>query len=107
MQPRAHRCRYPGTCGSYVEPPQPRSRRLPVIGKVSGRGPMSARRLWISLGALLCASFAVLLWVGGEIHRVMPPIPATVVSAEGQTIFTRGDIEKGRQVWQSIGGHQL
>ena len=68
---------------------------------------MSARKLWISLGALLVASFAVLLWVGGEIHRVMPPIPATVVSADGQTIFTRADIEKGRQVWQSIGGHQL
>jgi len=65
------------------------------------------RRLWTGLGLLLAVSFAVLLWVGGEIHRVMPPIPQAVVTDTGQTIFTRADIERGRQVWQSIGGHQL
>ena len=37
----------------------------------------------------------------------MPPIPNAVVTQQGATIFTRADIEKGRQVWQSIGGHQL
>jgi nitric oxide reductase subunit B len=63
--------------------------------------------LWFGLGALLFASFAVLLWVGGEIHRVMPPIPSAVVTTDGDTVYTRVDIEKGRQVWQSIGGHQL
>src|SRR5690606_4392594 len=67
----------------------------------------SSRNLWIGLGALLLASFAGLLWVGGEIHRVMPPVPSAVVTTDGETIFTRADIEKGRQVWQSIGGHQL
>jgi nitric oxide reductase subunit B len=65
------------------------------------------RRLWISLAALLVASFSVLLWVGGEIHRVMPPMPESVVTAEGRTVYTRAQIERGRQVWQSIGGHQL
>jgi nitric oxide reductase subunit B len=65
------------------------------------------RRLWISLAALLVASFSVLLWIGGEIHRVMPPIPEAVRTAEGRTLFTRADIEKGRQVWQSTGGQQL
>ncbi len=65
------------------------------------------RKLWLGLGVLLFVSFAVLLWVGSEIHRVMPPIPAAVVTTDGQTIYTRADIEKGRQVWQSIGGHQL
>ncbi|HEU4602283.1 MAG TPA: nitric-oxide reductase large subunit [Steroidobacteraceae bacterium] len=68
---------------------------------------MTSRRLWIGLGTLLVLSFAVLLWVGGEIHRVMPPIPAAVVTTDGSTVFTRADIEKGRQVWQSIGGQQL
>ncbi len=67
----------------------------------------SSRRLWIGLGLLLAVSFGVLLWVGGEIHRVMPPVPEVVVSDNGTTVFTRADIEKGRQVWQSIGGHQL
>ena len=67
----------------------------------------SNRRLWIGLGALLAVSFSVLLWVGTEIHRVMPPIPAQVVSERGETLYTRADIETGRQVWQSMGGMQL
>ena len=65
------------------------------------------RKLWIGLALLLAVSFSVLLWVGGEIHRVMPPIPTAVVTQDGKTILTRADIEKGRQVWQSIGGQQL
>ncbi len=69
---------------------------------------MSAeRKLWLGLLTLLAVSFSVLLWVGTEIHRQMPPIPARVVSSTGETVFTRADIETGRQVWQSIGGHQL
>jgi nitric oxide reductase subunit B len=67
----------------------------------------SNRKLWIGLGALLAVSFSVLLWVGTEIHRVMPPIPAKVVSERGELLYSRADIEKGRQVWQSIGGQQL
>lgn len=67
----------------------------------------ASRRLWLGLGALLLLSFAVLLWVGGEIHRVMPPVPAAVVTDNGATLYTRADIQKGRQVWQSIGGQQL
>ncbi|HEY0682289.1 MAG TPA: nitric-oxide reductase large subunit [Steroidobacter sp.] len=67
----------------------------------------SSRRLWLGLGVLLLLSFSVLLWVGGEIHRVMPPIPSAVVTEDGTTVYTRADIQKGRQVWQSIGGQQL
>ena len=67
----------------------------------------ATRKLWISLAGLLLASFGVLLWLGGEIHRVMPPIPDKVATAEGRTLYTRADIETGRQVWQSVGGHQL
>jgi nitric oxide reductase subunit B len=67
----------------------------------------STHKLWIALATLLVVSFSVLLWVGGEIHREMPPIPEKVVSNSGQVVFTRADIETGRQVWQSIGGHQL
>ncbi|HRG15019.1 MAG TPA: nitric-oxide reductase large subunit [Pseudomonadota bacterium] len=65
------------------------------------------RRLWWGLGALLVASFSVLLYMGGEIHRAAPPIPEAVVSESGETVFTRADIETGRTVWQSFGGHQL
>ena len=67
----------------------------------------ASRRLWIGLGTLLVLSFAVLLWVGTEIHRTMPPIPRAVVTSAGTVIYSRDDIQKGRQVWQSIGGQQL
>lgn len=67
----------------------------------------STRKLWVGLAALLIASFAVLLWVGSEIHRQSPPMPEQVVGPKGEVIFTRKDIETGRQVWQSIGGQQL
>src|SRR5688572_19628002 len=70
-------------------------------------GMNSNRKLWIGLSILLVVSFSVLIWVGTEIHRVMPPIPAQVVDGHGRVLYTRADIEKGRQVWQSIGGHQL
>lgn len=67
----------------------------------------STRKLWVGLATLLIASFAVLLWVGSEIHRQAPPMPEQVVGPQGEVIFTRKDIETGRQVWQSIGGQQL
>jgi len=65
------------------------------------------RRLWLGLGALLAISFGVLLWVGGEIHNQAPPMPERVLSSDGTVLYTRADIETGRQVWQSIGGQQL
>ncbi len=67
----------------------------------------TTRRLWWSLGALLVFGFSVLLWMGGEIHRQAPPMPESVVTDAGATVYTRADIELGRQVWQSIGGQQL
>lgn len=67
----------------------------------------NSRKLWVYLATLLIASFATLLWTGGEIYRAAPPMPERVVSTESQTIYTRADIEKGRQVWQSMGGMQL
>ena len=67
----------------------------------------STRKLWIGLAVLLIASFSVLLWVGSETYRQAPPMPEQVVSTDGSVIYTRKDIETGRQVWQSIGGQQL
>lgn len=65
------------------------------------------RKLWIGLAALLIASFSVLLWAGGEIFRAAPPLPEKVLSEDGAVVYTRADIETGREVWQSIGGMQL
>src|SRR5262245_6898713 len=65
------------------------------------------RKLWLGLAALLVVSFSVLLWAGGEIFRAAPPVPELVTTSEGKTLYTRADIERGRQVWQSMGGMQL
>ena len=65
------------------------------------------RRLWIGLGTLLIVGFSILLWMGTVIHRQAPPMPDAVVTTGGDTVYTRADIELGRQVWQSIGGQQL
>jgi len=67
----------------------------------------STKKLWLSLLVLLTISFGVLLWAGGEIFRAAPPMPEKVLSEDGSVVYTRADIEAGRQVWQSIGGMQL
>ena len=67
----------------------------------------STRRLWIALATLLILSFGVLLLVGRDISFKMPPVPERVVAANGQVVYTKADIQLGRQVWQSMGGMQL
>ena len=67
----------------------------------------TTRRLWLSLALLLIASFGVLLWMGRDMHQQAPPLPSRVVTESGRVVYTRADMEKGRQVWQSIGGQQL
>ena len=63
----------------------------------------NTRNIWIYLATLLIASFATLLWTGGEICRASPTMPQRVVSTDTQVIYTRTDIELGHQVWQSHG----
>jgi nitric oxide reductase subunit B len=67
----------------------------------------STKKLWIGLAVLLVISFGVLLWMGNTIYRQAPPMPEQVVTRDGKVLFTRADMEKGRQVWQSFGGMQL
>jgi len=67
----------------------------------------NTRKLWTALAVLLVTSFAVLLWAGSEIFRAAPPMPEKVRAEDGAVIYTRADIEQGRQVWQSMGGMQL
>jgi nitric oxide reductase subunit B len=67
----------------------------------------STKRLWLILTLVMIASFGVLGLLGREIHVKAPPVPERVVSQDGTILFTRGDIETGRQAWQSAGGMQL
>lgn len=52
-------------------------------------------------------SFGALAFIGGDIYRQAPPLPGQVVSSGGEVLFTRDEIQRGRQVWQTTGGHQL
>ena len=64
------------------------------------------RNLWKILGAILLLSFGILLYMGREIYLAAPPMPTAVQTTTGQTVFTQRDIETGREVWQTTGGHQ-
>ncbi|MGI9280648.1 MAG: nitric-oxide reductase large subunit [Endozoicomonas sp.] len=64
-------------------------------------------RLWWILFVLVFASFVVLLFVGGRLYQVAPPVPEKVVTSTGEVIFTRQDIQEGMDVWRSLGGMQL
>ncbi len=64
------------------------------------------RRLWIILAISMVAMFATLLYFGREIYHAKPPMPESVVTQSGETLFTRADIERGQGVWQAMGGMQ-
>jgi len=66
----------------------------------------SVRRLWIIFIVGMVVMFGTLLYFGGQIYQAKPPIPASVQTASGATIYTREDIELGQNVWQSMGGMQ-
>ncbi|MGH8262085.1 MAG: cbb3-type cytochrome c oxidase subunit I, partial [Steroidobacteraceae bacterium] len=66
----------------------------------------TVRRLWLILAASMLLMFGTLLYFGGEIYHLAPPIPERVLTESGDTLFTRTDIERGQNVWQSIGGMQ-
>jgi nitric oxide reductase subunit B len=65
------------------------------------------KKLWIAFAAVLVVSFSILGWVGTRIYQEMPPIPERVVTTDGQQVTAAGDIGKGQNVWQSLGGMQV
>src|SRR3569832_352617 len=68
---------------------------------------MNIKRLWIFLAIFMVASFAALGFLGREIQRAEPPIPATVADSTGRVIYTRDDIQNGQLAWQSMGGMEV
>ncbi len=65
------------------------------------------RKLWIGFAIVFTASFAVLGWIGTRIYQEMPPIPAKVVSTDGSVVVADGDIGRGQNVWQALGGMEV
>jgi nitric oxide reductase subunit B len=56
---------------------------------------------------LLALTFGVLIFGGYIINKEKPPIPAKIVSADGQVIFTHDDILNGQNFYFSRGGQHI
>src|ERR1044071_6389225 len=65
------------------------------------------KRLWVSLGLVVAASFSVLGYFGHRAINNAPPIPREVVTSDGRVLFGGETIRDGQNVWQSIGGQQV
>ncbi|MCK6549832.1 nitric-oxide reductase large subunit [Myxococcota bacterium] len=65
------------------------------------------KKLWIAFAAVLISSFAVLLWVGTRIYQEAPPVPERVVTTDGRLVVRPGQIARGQQVWQALGGMEV
>lgn len=65
------------------------------------------RKLWISSAIIVVLSFGVLGWIGTRIYQEMPPIPDRVVSTGGSEVVASGDIARGQNVWQALGGMEV
>lgn len=65
------------------------------------------KNLWIAFGLVVLLSFVVLSWVGTRIYQEAPPLPQTVITTDGKVPIQAGDIEKGQNVWQAMGGMEV
>ena len=65
------------------------------------------RNLWIAFTAVIVLSFAVLGWTGVRIYQEAPPVPARVLTTDGQEVIGPDDIFAGQNVWQSMGGMEV
>ncbi len=68
---------------------------------------MNSRKLWLWLGGIFLLSFAVLGLIGREIYVKAPPVPESVATTRGETLYTRAQIQSGREAWQTLGGMEL
>jgi len=69
----------------------PREKKVPTYQTT-----FSIKRLWLILSVGMVVMFGILLLLGREIYHQAPPTPERVVSASGETLFTRDDIETGQ-----------
>jgi nitric oxide reductase subunit B len=65
------------------------------------------KKLWIIGAVVVVASFSVLGWIGTRIYQEMSPIPDRVITMDGRVVIASGEIGRGQNVWQSLGGMQV
>jgi nitric oxide reductase subunit B len=68
---------------------------------------MSMKKLWMTGAIVVATSFAVLGWIGSRIYQEMPPIPDRVITTDGVDVIPAGEIARGQNVWQSLGGMEV
>lgn len=65
------------------------------------------KKLWIAFALVMAVSFSVLGWIGTRINQEKPPIPSRVITTTGELLIPDGAIERGQNVWQSMGGMEV
>ena len=65
------------------------------------------KKLWIAFAVVMAVSFSILAWIGTRIYQERPPLPIHVVTREGDALFADGAVERGQNVWQSMGGMEV
>ena len=65
------------------------------------------KKLWYSFSAVLLISFSILGWIGTRIYQEMPPLPDRVITTTGAEVFPSGEIGRGQNVWQTMGGMEV
>ncbi|WP_196891729.1 nitric-oxide reductase large subunit [Aureivirga marina] len=66
------------------------------------------KKIWIAFSLVILLSFSALIWVGVKIYQEQPPIPEKVlVDGTNETLFTKEQIQRGQNVWESIGGMEV
>ena len=65
------------------------------------------RQLWFAFVLVLMVSFTILGWIGTRINAEKPPIPKRVVTTTVDVLIDEGGIERGQNVWQSMGGMEV
>src|SRR5438093_8451370 len=64
-------------------------------------------RLWRWLGLIFVLSFGALGYLGWQIYLSAPPIPKSVVTTDGELLFSGEQVQLGQQAWLAAGGQQL
>jgi nitric oxide reductase subunit B len=63
---------------------------------------ISRRWVW-GVAITMVVGFSVLIWIGVRAYHEAPPIPHSVVTAEGRLVFSGADIRAGQEVFLKYG----
>ncbi len=65
------------------------------------------KKLWIIFALIVGVEFAVLGWIGTRVYQEKPPILDKVITTSGGEVISTGQIARGQNVWQSMGGMEV